>query len=60
MSSSSTLNAGSAHSVGRLEIASCMGDDLSTGRMIRCLDAYDLGYKNSVVVVHELEEFVLR
>jgi len=28
--------------------------------MIRCLDAYDLGYKGSVILVHELEEFVLR
>jgi hypothetical protein len=37
-----------------------VGDDLSTGRMIRRLDAYDLGYKGSVILVHELEEFVLR
>jgi hypothetical protein len=37
-----------------------LGDDLSTGRMIRCLDAYDLRYKESVILVHELEEFVLR
>jgi len=37
-----------------------MGDDLSTGRMIRCLDAYDPGCKGSVILVHELEEFVLR
>jgi len=37
-----------------------MGDDLSTGRMIRCLDAYDLGCKGSVMLVHELGEFVLR
>ena len=28
--------------------------------MIRCLDAYDLGYKGSVILVHELDEFVLR
>ena len=37
-----------------------MSDDLSTGRMIRCLDAYDLGYKVSVILVHKLDEFVLR
>ena len=37
-----------------------MGDDLSTGRMIRCLDAYDLGYEGSVVLLDELEELVLR
>jgi hypothetical protein len=37
-----------------------MGDDLSTGWMIRCLDAYDLGDKGSVILVHELDEFVLR
>ena len=49
-----------AHSVARLEVASCVGDDLSTGRMIRCLDAYDFGNKGSVILVHELEEFVLR
>ena len=51
---------GIAHSVARLEIASCVGDDLSPGRMIRGLDAYDLGYKGLVILVHELEEFVLR
>ena len=28
--------------------------------MIRSLDAYDLGYKGSVILVHELDEFVLR
>jgi hypothetical protein len=28
--------------------------------MIRCLDAYDLGYKGSVILMHELDEFVLR
>jgi len=28
--------------------------------MIRCLDADDLGYKGAVILVHELEEFVLR
>ena len=54
------LCARTAHSVASLEIASCVSDDLSTGRMIRCLDAYDLGYKGSVILVHELEEFVLR
>jgi hypothetical protein len=37
-----------------------MGDDLSAGRMIRCLDAYDLRHESSVVLVDELEEFVLR
>jgi hypothetical protein len=37
-----------------------VGDDLSARRMIRCLDAHDLGYKRSVILVHELEEFVLR
>jgi hypothetical protein len=37
-----------------------VGDDLSTGRMIRCLDAYDLRYKGSVILVYELEELVLR
>ena len=37
-----------------------MGDDLSTGRMIRCLDAYDLGNKGAVILAHELEEFMLR
>jgi hypothetical protein len=42
---SSTLCARTAHSVARLEIASGVGDDLSTGRVIRCLDADDLGYK---------------
>ena len=57
---SSTLYARTAHSVVRLEIASCVGDDLSPGRMIRGLDAYDLGYELSVILVHELEEFVLR
>ena len=49
-----------AHSVARLEVASCVGDDLSTRRMIRCLDPYDLGYKKSMILVHELEELVLR
>jgi hypothetical protein len=37
-----------------------VGDDLSPGRMIRRLDTYDLGYKGAVILVHELEEFVLR
>ena len=49
-----------AHSVARREIASCTGDDLSTGRMIRGLDANDLGFKGAVMLVHELEEFELR
>jgi hypothetical protein len=40
-------------------MASCVGDDLSPGRMIRRLDADDLGYKGSVILVHELDEFVL-
>jgi hypothetical protein len=37
-----------------------VGDDLSPARMIRGLDAYDLGYKVSVILVHERDEFVLR
>jgi hypothetical protein len=37
-----------------------VGDDLSPGRMIRCFDAYDLGYKVSVILVHKLDEVVLR
>jgi len=28
--------------------------------MIRCLDASDLGFKAAVILVHELEEFMLR
>jgi hypothetical protein len=36
-----------------------VGDDLSTAWMIRCLDAYDLGFKGLVILVHELDEFVL-
>ena len=28
--------------------------------MIRRLDPYDLGYKGAVILVHELEQFVLR
>jgi len=58
--SQSTPYLRTAHSVARFEIASCVGDDLSAGRMIRCFDAYDLGYKVSVILVHELDEFVLR
>jgi hypothetical protein len=49
-----------AHSVARLEIASCVDDDLTPGRMIRRLDAYNPGHKERVILVHELEEFVLR
>jgi hypothetical protein len=49
-----------AHSVARFEVAPCVGDDLSPGRMIRCLDADDPGYKVSVFLVHERDEFVLR
>jgi hypothetical protein len=37
-----------------------VGDDLAPGRMIRCFDAYDLGYQGSVILVHKLDEFVLR
>jgi hypothetical protein len=37
-----------------------VGHDLSPGRMIRGLDAYDLGYKLSVILVHERDEFVFR
>jgi len=37
-----------------------VGDDLSPGRVIGCLDANDLGFKGSVILVHEPEEFVLR
>jgi hypothetical protein len=37
-----------------------VGDDLTPGRVIRRLDAYDLRYKERVILVHELEEFVLR
>jgi hypothetical protein len=34
-----------------------VGDDLSPGRMIRCLDADDLGYKGAVILdrVHPIE-----
>src|SRR4051794_21036164 len=56
----STVYADVAHSVARLEVMSRVGDDLSTGRMIRCLDTYDLGYKRSVLLPRELEELVLR
>jgi hypothetical protein len=35
-------------------------DNLSASRMIRCLDANNLGRKGSVILVHELDEFVLR
>src|SRR6267378_6005788 len=58
--SQSTPYLRTAHSVARLEIASCVGDDLSTGRMICCLDANDPGFKGSVILVHELDKFVLR
>ncbi|HEV3061534.1 MAG TPA: hypothetical protein VGY48_25010 [Vicinamibacterales bacterium] len=49
-----------AHSVARLEIASCVGDDLPPGRMICCLDADDPRLKRTVMLLHELEEFMLR
>jgi hypothetical protein len=47
-----------AHSVARLGIASCVGDDLSSRGMIRCFDASDSKFKARVTVVNELEEFI--
>ena len=58
--SQSTSYLRTAHSVARLEIASCVGDDLAPGRMIRCLDAGDFGFEAAVILVHELEKFKLR
>ena len=58
--SQSTLYVGTAHFVARLEISSCMGDDLLTGRMIRCLDAYYPDRKEYVIILQELKEIVLR
>jgi hypothetical protein len=55
-----TVYANIAHSVARPEVASSVGDDFSTGRMIRGLDTYDLGYQRPVLLLRELEELVVR